>query len=213
MARRALSPQQQRSLIQAIVEAYDRDPSSFRKVLPVVAELLEIATYPGLKRNAGSTSPLTPNERTKREQSLARSPGEMKAQKELPKEQAIRALEDIATLVESHPWDPSPVTKKDLACLLRASTGLSLNTRGKRQAVTIQPGEVAREVFLLRGVKLGLTWDRKLVTVEVDPKELANLAKALSIIGIGSDTATDVARNHDEYLGQILDEEWRKWHQ
>ncbi len=213
MARRALSPQQQRSLIQAIVEAYDRDPSSFRKVLPVVAELLEIATYPGLKRNAGSTSPLTPNERTKREQSLARSPGEMKAQKELPKEQAIRALEDIATLVESHPWDPAPVTKKELACLLRASTGLSLNTRGKRQAVTIQPGEVAREVFLLRGVKLGLTWDRKLVTVEVDPKELANLAKALSIIGIGSDTATDVARNHDEYLGQILDEEWRKWHQ
>ena len=64
----------------------------------------------------------------------------------------------------------------------------------------VQEGEVSRVVPVVRGVDLHLTWEFKLVKVTMDPYQWRLRGQALSIIGIGKDTATDVAENHDDYL-------------
>ena len=45
-----------------------------------------------------------------------------------------------------------------------------------------------------------LNWDFKLIKVTMDPNQWRLRSQALSIIGIGKETATDVAENHDDYL-------------
>ena len=53
---------------------------------------------------------------------------------------------------------------------------------------------------VVRGVDLHLTWEFKLVKVTMDPHQWRLRSQALGIIGIGKDTAPDVAENHDDYL-------------
>lgn len=204
MHKKVLTSQQKDSLAQAIIDRYERDPASVEKLFPEAAQMLGNAGFRSTRQNAGNRSPLTETERGKRLQSLNRALEYMKLTKGLSTKQAIQALEDIAALVEASPWEPPPVTKKDIATLLKAAACLSLSRKGKAQKVVLQEGEPCREVLLLRGVKLELTWDKKLLSIEIEPKELAIRAKALSIIGIGPDTATDVAERHDNYYVEAL---------
>lgn len=202
---RRLTARQKDSLTRAIIEHYERDPISVEKAFPEVARILQ-STDPGLvKQSDRGRSILTEMEKQKRLHSLQKILHGMNGKAARTKEQAIQALEDIAALVEASSWEePTPVTKDQIAILIKAATGLSLRTKGKTQKVTIIEGNPVREVFLLRGVKLGLTWDKKLLSVELDPKELAIREKLLSIVGIGSDNATDVSARHDEYFVEAI---------
>ncbi len=200
-----LTKQQKDSLAQAIVEQYERDPISVEKAFPNVARILQNNTRRLTKERYGEHSTLTELEKGKRLRSLYEILEKMKAAKRLTKDEAIQALENIAALVETFSWEePTPATKKQIADLIKVATGLALRTRGKVEKVVLGGGSPAREVFLLRGVKLELTWDKKLLSIEVDPKELAIREKLLSIIGIGTDTATDVSTRHDEYFVEAI---------
>ena len=64
----------------------------------------------------------------------------------------------------------------------------------------IKEGESSRTVPVVRGVDLHLTWEFELLKVTMDPNQWRLRQRALSIVGIGKDTASDVAENHDYYL-------------
>lgn len=154
----------------------------------------------------GNRSTLTELEKDKRLESLYKTLEEMKVNKGLTKERAAEALEDAAALVEAFPFEHLELSDKDISKLVKKATGLSVTTKGKRQTIILEEGEPSREVYLLRGVKLNLSWDKKLMSVEVDPKQMAIQTRALSIIGIGRGMPPDMAERHDDYLVEAYSE-------
>ena len=58
---------------------------------------------------------------------------------------------------------------------------------------------------LVRGVTLSLAWDGGLLAISLNPEEYQRRKRALSFVGMASDTATDVAENHDKYLWDAAD--------
>jgi len=158
----------------------------------------------GRSRSSRNHSALTELEKGKRLQSLYRLLEGMKVGKDFTKEQAIKALEDAATLVEAFPFDPISINDAQICKLVKIATGLSVTTKGRRQTSVLKEGEPSREVYLQRGVKLNLSWAKKLLSVEIDPKQMAIQARALSIIGIGSKGITDLSTRHDEYFVEAI---------
>ena len=74
-------------------------------------------------------------------------------------------------------------------------------TAKEEQTIYFQKGKPEHHTYTLaRGIILSLTWDRKLIKIAFNPKEFAVKQKLFSFVGMGSDTATDVARRHDYYL-------------
>lgn len=199
-----LTPQQKQALLQAVIGRYEKSPESVGKYLPEVAAILASMGHVRKKIEYRGFLQLTPVEKEKREQSLRGALEKFHKVKELSKEEAIQALEDAAALVEAFPFEPLELSDKDVSKLVKIATGLSVTTKGKRQTSVLKEGEPSREVYLLRGVKLNLSWDKKIMSVEIDPKQMAIAARALSIIGIGRDTATDVAARHDEYFVEAI---------
>ena len=137
-------------------------------------------------------------ERSEAYQAIAKDLG--KKGKVISKELAIEALEHAAVLKEGSFYGSLVVRPKDVFRLVRLATGLSLEKKGKPRIAVVREGEASRLVSVLMGVKANLSWDKRLVSIEVNPKELARRDKALSFVGIGRDSETDVARRHDEYL-------------
>ncbi|MDO8635228.1 MAG: hypothetical protein Q7R34_03150 [Dehalococcoidia bacterium] len=160
----------------------------------------------GRSRSSRNHSALTELEKGKRLQSLHNLLEGMKDIKGFSKEQAIKALEDAATLVEAFPFESLELSDKDISKLVKIATGLSVTTKGRRQTSVLKEGEPSREVYLQRGVKLNLSWDKKLLSVEIDPKQMAIQARALSIIGIGRGMPSDMAERHDDYLVEAYSE-------
>lgn len=199
-----LTSQQRDSIAKAVVEQYERDPISIEKAFPNVAQMLQNTAHCLIKQRDRNRSTLTELEKGRRFQSLYKILEEMKVNRDLTKEQAIQALEDAAILVEALPFEPLELSDKDISKLVKIATGLSVTTKGKPQINVLKEGEPSREVYLLRGVKLSLSWDKKLMSVEVDPKQMAIQAKALSIIGIGSKGITDLSTRHDEYFVEAI---------
>ena len=201
---RKLTPQQKRALLEAIIAKYERAPEIVEKALPEVAKILAPSGSVAKKIEYGGIFQLTPSEKQRREQSLVQALDKLHKVKALSKEEAIQALEDAAALVEAFPFDPIPISDAQICKLVKIATGLSVTTKGKRQISVLKEGEPSREVFLLRGVKLNLSWDKKLMSVEIDPKQMAIMKKALSIIGIGRGLPSDMAERHDEYYAEAI---------
>lgn len=176
-----------------------------RKIGPLGINVTELIAE-GPRRSNRNRSTLTELEKDKRLQSLYKILEEMKDIKGFSKAQAIQALEDAATLVEAFPFEHLELSDKDVSKLVKIATGLSVTTKGKRQTSVLKEGEPSGEVYLLRGVKLNLSWDKKLMSVEIDPKQMAIMKKALSIIGIGRGLPPDMAERHDDYLVEAYSE-------
>lgn len=117
------------------------------------------------------------------------------------KDEAIKALEDAAAL-QHH----AETFKDSLLALAQRTLGLSLDA-GEKQTIYLSRGKTEHHSYVLvRGVTLSLTWDRKLIKIDVAPKELAQRRKVLSLVGCGYDKQPDVARKHDAYLGSSFNE-------
>ena len=203
---KTLTSQQKDYLAQAIIEQYERDPISVEKSFPEVVRILQNSTRRIMRQRSENRSTLTELEKGKRLQSLCKLLEEMKDTKGFSREQAIQALEDAAALVEAFPFDPISISDAQICKLVKIATGLSVTTKGRRQTSVLKEGEPSREVYLLRGVKLSLSWDKKLMSVEIDPKQMAIQARALSIIGIGRGMPPDMAERHDDYLVEAYSE-------
>jgi hypothetical protein len=82
---------------------------------------------------------------------------------------------------------------------------LAANNTCEKQTISLIKGKAEHHSYsLIRGVTLSLTWDSKLIKIDIDPDELDKRRKALSFVGCDSDIRPDVAYRHDEYLGSLL---------
>lgn len=144
------------------------------------------------------------------QQHLPRGPAlrsEVRWTRSVSTEEAVKGLEHGAVLLDdqSNDFEPEFPNRPELMKLVRKATGILPRKTGKPVEKVVQEGEAIRIVPVVRGVDLHLTREFKLVKVIMDPHQWQLRSKALSAVGIGQDTATDVAERHDDYLGDAYE--------
>jgi hypothetical protein len=141
---------------------------------------------------------LTDHERAFRREALEEILKKLKSSS-LTTEEAIRGLEHGAALLIDD-FSPEYPPRQELLRLVRKATGVQPRKEGKPVEKVVGEGKATRMVTVVKGVELRLTWDLKLVSVHMDPRQWRLRGQALSFIGIGADRATDVSHRHDDYL-------------
>ena len=196
-----LTPDDREMLAQRVLNVYQADPNRLRKSLPEVSDLLDVLLSPA-PNPRGNSSPfgLTQRERDFHKKALE---GIFRRFKSITVAEAVQGLEHGAHLLVDD-FTPDYHSRRELrqglVKLVRKATGIRPRQTGKPVEEVIREGEASRIVPVVRGLDLHLTWEFKLIKVTMDPNEWRLRCKALSIVGIGKDTATDVAENHDDYL-------------
>ena len=186
------------------IKEYQEAPEELWSHYPLVAD--ELDRYinpkkPSRDRERPFYHYLTEREREFRLSSLRSVVEKFRDNGQVSKEEAIKALEDAAAL-QHH----AETFKDPLLALAQRTLGLSLDA-GEKQTISLIRGTAEHHSYVLvRGVTLSLTWDRKLIKITVNPEELIQRQKALSLVGCGYDKQPDVARKHDEYLGSSFNE-------
>ena len=194
---RKLTAENKDALTQRVLDVYREDPERLRDMLPDVAVLLDELQSPHQTRRGGrSPFGLTERERNFHKEALGNI---LRRSRSLDQAGAIKGLEHGANLLDDD-FTPGYPPRHELLKLVRKATGIQPRKKGEPVEKFVQEGEVSRVVPVVRGVDLHLTWEFKLVKVTMDPYQWRLRGQALSIIGIGKDTAADVAENHDDYL-------------
>ena len=192
-----LTDEDKEGLAQRLLEVHQRDPERLRKILPEVAVLLDGLQAPRQIRQVNqSPFGLTERERNFHKEALENI---LRRFKSLTQAEAIKGLEHGANLLVDD-FTPGYLSRQELLKLVRKATGIQPRKTGKPIEEIVREGESSRTVPVVRGVDLHLTWEFKLVKVTMDPHQWRLRSQALGIIGIGKDTAPDVAENHDDYL-------------
>lgn len=186
---------QRDSIVQNLLNKYQVDPERFRSYLPEVAQELE-HLLPSQPRKS-HTSVLTELERER----LCKALLQLLNGRSLSAEEAIQALEYCATLVQDESL-PYKVDRKTLLGLLHQAAGISFSKVKKITRISVRGGEGIKQVALLRGVYLHLTWNDRLVAISIFPAKVKERSRALKFIGIARDTASDVSQRHDVYLAE-----------
>ena len=194
---RRLTEKDKEELVQLVLEVHNNDPSRLRNMLPHVADLLEgLAPQELIRRGNDSPFGLTERERNFHKEALDSI---SRRSKSLTPEEAIKGLEHGANLLVDD-FTPGYPPRQELLRLVRKATGIQPRKTGKPVEKVIRGGESSRSVPVVRGIDLHLTWEFQLVRVTMNPNQWRLRSQALSIIGIGNETATDGAENHDAYL-------------
>lgn len=188
---------QQRVILSLLLRKYRADPEKFRSYLPEVAQELEQLLPKRRGTNRGSV--LTEPERER----LQRTLFQLVKKKQLSREDAIRALEYCGTLIRDASL-PSELGRDVVLDILRRATGIPLSKTKKAARIPVREGEPTKEVAVLRGVHLHLTWNDRLVAISISPGKVKERSKALRFVGIAKDIAADVAQRHDAYLAEAI---------
>ena len=192
-----LSNKDKEALAQKVVEVHQTAPERLRTTLPEVSDLLDklLSPAPNLR---GNSSPfvLTQRERDFHKEALENI---LRRFKSITVAEAVQGLEHGANLLVDD-FTPEYLPRQGLLRLVRKATGIQPRKTGKPVEAVIKEGESSRTVPVVRGVDLHLTWEFELLKVTMDPNQWRLRQRALSIVGIGKDTASDVAENHDYYL-------------
>lgn len=192
------SPKSQKeSILRSLLNKYQADPKGFQSYLPEIAQELQ-QLFPS-RRRSGPRSALTEQERERLQKTLL----QLLDKKKLSSEEAIQALESCATLIQDGSLS-SKVNRQTLLSLFHQTTGVPLSKIKKTTRIPLRNGEPVKEIALLRGVHLHLTWNDHLVAITVSPTKLKERSEALKFVGIGKDVISDVAQLHDVYLAQEL---------
>lgn len=202
---REIKAKQRDALVGALIGKYEIDPGVVEATLPEVAHLLRNLVSRSLKRSGWDIFQLTAPEEEERWRSYRERVKKMEHGKaSLSKEEAIEALEDAAALIEGSSKTSLELDRRDVVKLLKIATSLSLSKKGKTRRQVFKEGTPAKSISLLRGVQLHLTWDKNLLSVEVNPKELKLRHRALRFVGCSEDKVKDTAERHDSYLARGL---------
>lgn len=185
------------SILDMIKTSFETQPERVRSCFPELAQELE-KYFPSRRKNRHRSS-LTEPERER----LCKALNELLKKKDVPREEAAQALGYCATLVQDASLPPD-VDRKVLLNLLHRATGTPLGEMKRSALFELGSGETVKEVPLLRGVHLHLTWNDRLVAVSVSPTKFKERSKAFKFVGIAKDTATDVALRHDTYLAEAF---------
>jgi len=191
-------PKSQRdSILHNLINKYQADPERFRSYLPELAQELE-QLLPSHTRKS-HTSVLTELERER----LCNALLQLLDGRSVSSGEAIQALEYCATLVQDESL-PQKVDRKTLLSLLHQSAGISFSKVKKTTKIPVGEGEAIKEVALLRGVYLQLTWNDRLVAISIFPAKSKERSRALKFVGVAKDSASDVSQRHDVYLAEGL---------
>ncbi|MEK7354634.1 MAG: hypothetical protein AABZ77_09040 [Chloroflexota bacterium] len=184
------------SILQNLVNKFRVDPQGFRSYLPEVAQELEQVLPARTKKSY--TSELTELERKRSCESLC----ELLSRKRLSPVEAIQALEYCATLIQDESL-PQVIDRKTLLSLLGQVVGTPISKMKKNNKIAVHDGEIAKEMAILRGVYLELTWNDRLVAISIFPNKFKERSRALKLVGIAEDSASDVSERHDAYLAKV----------
>jgi hypothetical protein len=190
------------ALLDNLLAKYRSDTRRFRAYLPEAAQILD-ALEPQ-KRTARGSSGLTEHERARRIYALERNLGKLQEQT-LRRDDAIAALEDYAALLDDDSVPEGFDFDKRIG-VLKAAIGKapgSFKTQATLQVKQDFDLAIVNTVSLVRGVHLNLTWDKRLVSVAVVPRLYRERKRLMAFVGAVPDSASDVARRHDAYLGEI----------
>jgi len=184
------------SILQNLINKYQADLERFRSYLPEIAQELEKILTSQTKKS--HTSALTELERER----LCKALLQLLDGRSLSSGEAVQALEYCATLVQDESL-PQEVDRKTLLRLLHQAAGISFSKVKKTTKIPVREGEAIKEVALLRGVYLQLTWNDRLVAISIFPSKLKERTRALKFVGIAKDTASDVSQRHDVFLAEV----------
>ena len=194
---RKLTAENKDELTQKVLDVYQEDPERLRELLPEVAILLdEFQSHRQTRRVDRSSFGLTERERNFHTGALENI---LRRFRSLDQAGAVKGLEHGANLLVDD-FTPGYPPRQELLKLVRKATGIQPRKTGKPVETVVREGESSRIVPVVRGVDLHLTWEFKLIKVTMDPYQWRLRSQALGIIGIGKDTADDVAKDHDDYL-------------
>ena len=194
---RKLTAENKDELTQKVLDVYQEDPERLRELLPEVAILLdELQSHRQTRRVDRSSFGLTERERNFHTGALENI---LRRFRSLDQAGAVKGLEHGANLLVDD-FTPGYPPRQELLKLVRKATGIQPRKTGKPVETVVREGESSRIVPVVRGVDLHLTWEFKLIKVTMDPYQWRLRSQALGIIGIGLDTADDVAKDHDDYL-------------
>ena len=199
---RDLAAGDKENLVRKVLAVYRDAPDKLRAALPDVADLLDNRLSPApIVRNNSSPFGLTQRERDFHREALESI---VRRFRSLTIEEAIQGLEHGAVLLHDNrgTFVPMPRERDELRKLVRKVTGIRPRKTGQPAEKVIREGEASRQVPVVAGLLLHLTWEFKLVKVTMDPYQWRRRCQALSFVGKGRDKdgATDVAENHDDYL-------------
>lgn len=184
-------------LISLLAKAFQETPDDVWSMFPEIAAKLDERLTPKRSPSKAESlhySNLGERERDYRLKALI-SIIEKWERTSISTEEAIEALESAAALKEL-----AASFKGTLLVLLEKALQFPLAGKEVR-TLYFQKGKPEHHTFTLaRGIVLSLTWDRKLIKISFDPREYSLRQKALSFVGAGSDTDSDVASRHDFYL-------------
>ncbi len=194
---RELTVEDKEALAQKVLEVYQSAPACLRSALPEVADLLDRTIGAEVARR-WNESPfgLTERERNFHVQAFEDI---LRRFKSLTHTEAVEGLEHGASLLTDD-FTPGYPPRHELLRLVRKATGIQPRKTGKPVEKILTEGESSRTVPVVRGVDLHLTWEFKLAKVTMDPDQWRLRDQAFSIMGMGVDTADDVAGRHDDYL-------------
>lgn len=197
MPRTQESPE--KAAFQLLASKYQADPSWFEQHLPDIAEIMSPTAPPS--RRSRSPFVLTKREREFHTNALP----DVKVIGKLSREDAIEALEHCAYLIRDDSL-PDYIRYDVFAALFKTVIGKSPGSFGKNTTIRIGDArdvEPAHQVSIIRGVVLNLDTGMHLGSISVTPRKFRERRKMMSIVGIGRDQKSDVARRHDDYLAEM----------
>lgn len=185
--------------IKILFEKYKKEPEIVSRFLPEIFNEFERVykkrkPMPKIHQRIFPSDELT--EMTK-ESIIKKANGiieKFKAQRALEREEVIELLQYISAL-KTGQFLSNEVFFKYIFNVLNINLD-------KKKIEKIQDGNIDKRFVLRRGVTLYLSWDYKLIKIEIDPEELNLRRKALSIVGIGEENVSNVAEEHDKYLNE-----------
>lgn len=186
-----------RLILEMLINEYRAHPERIDQCLPEVARELK----PLLPKRRGN-SPLSLLTEPERER-LGAALTELLAMQRRSPADSIRTLEYCATFIQDATLPPE-VDRAAILALLYEVTGTRLSKIRKATKISVRGGEATKEVAILRGVHLHLSWKDELVAISVSPQRSNERSKGLGFVGIGKDTSPDVAERHDAYLAEAL---------
>ena len=192
------SQRPEESAFEILVSKYQANPIWFEKHLPDIAQIMQDAVSPPLRYR----SPFVLTER-EREFHIDALP-DKDAIGKLGREDAIEALEHCAYLIRDDSL-PGYMRYEAFASLFKTVSGKAPGAFRKSTTLPINEmrvAESAHHVSIIRGVVLDLDAEMRLVSITVTPRKFRERKKMLSIVGIGRDPKSDVARRHDDYLAE-----------
>lgn len=189
------------AVFEILMRRFRDDPAGFRQYLPEIAQILD-ADMP--RRLPSTPYHLTERERDRRLGGLKSALDRLEAGT-LDSLGAITALEDFATLADDGnvPDALDEPLKRRLFALVAGRAPSTFNAQTELPVSHEDDGQPVHEIALLRGVRLHLTWDMRLVSLSIAPARLRERRQALAFVGSTADEASDVSRDHDRYIGEM----------